>query len=373
MELRHLRYFQTVARELNITRASEKLYMAQPPLSRQIRQLETELGTPLFDRTSHGLTLTEAGKYFVKHTNTILEQVEAAIAGTRALAKASDNALRIGFVPSFLYEELPTLIQRLRARHDISLTLTELMTVDQIYALKTNRIDIGFGRLVIDDPEVHQEVMFEEPLIAVLPTEHHLVGSRPTLAALAVEPLIVYPEKPRPSYADIVLEQFRSRNIQVKVAQQANGLQTAIGLVASGMGFTLVPERVQRMGREGVAFCALGERDITSPVLASMRREPTSATLAELLSILHELVKGSHPLMRTLQGRLIMGRQKECYATQDVQRRIQGGSRRTRAIVTKQCARGRARPWAQPDDAQPLVSRGPGLVEAGISGQRHAT
>lgn len=290
MELRHLRYFQTVARELNITRAAEKLYMAQPPLSRQIRQLETELGTPLFDRHTHGLRLTEAGQYFLEHANAILDQVEAAVAGTQALASAGGNALRIGFVPSFLYEELPTLIQRLRARHDISLTLTELTTVEQIHALKGKRIDIGFGRLVIDDAAIRQEVLFEEPLIAVLPAGHRLVGRWPTLAQLAAEPLIVYPDKPRPSYADTVLQQFRSRRIEVEVAQQANGLQTAIGLVASGMGFTLVPERVRRMRREGVAFCDLGEDDITSPVLASLRRGPTSAALTELLAILHQLV-----------------------------------------------------------------------------------
>lgn len=300
MELRHLRYFRTVAEELNMTRAANRLYIAQPPLSRQIRQLETELGVDLFERHPRGLRLTTAGDYFRRQTVHILDRVDAAISGTQALASAGGNVIRIGFVPSFLYEELPALIQRLRTHHDISLTFTELMTVEQVHALKTDRIDIGFGRLIIDDPAIQQETLFEEPLVAVLPAAHRLAARQPSLADLAAEPLIVYPDKPRPSYADTVLEHFRTRDIAVDLAQQANGLQTAIGLVASGIGFTLVPERVRRMGREDIAFCDLADRGVTSPVLASLRRESSSDALDELLAILHGLVNADRE-----RGRLI--------------------------------------------------------------------
>src|SRR5699024_1008944 len=107
---------------------------------------------------------------------------------------------------------------------------------------------------------------------------------------LATEPLITYPDKPRPSYADTVLEHFHSRNIPVDTNNQVNGLQTAIGLVASGMGFTLVPERVRRIGRNDVTFHDVTDSDLTSPVLASLRREPTSKSLNELLVNLHALL-----------------------------------------------------------------------------------
>lgn len=299
MELRHLRYFRAVAEELNMTRAAARLYIAQPPLSRQIRHLETELGVDLFERHPRGLRLTAAGDYFQRQTIDILDRVDAAISGTQALASTGGNVIRIGFVPSFLYEELPALIQQLRARHDISLTFTELMTVEQVHALKSDRIDIGFGRLVIEDSAIQQETLFEEPLVAVLPARHRLADARPTLAELAADPLIVYPAKPRPSYADTVLEHFRRRHVPVDLAPQANGLQTAIGLVASGIGFTLVPERVRRMGREGVTFCDLADPGVTSPVLASRRREPASAALGTLLDILHGLVTtGRKPVGR---------------------------------------------------------------------------
>lgn len=303
MELRHLRYFQAVAAELNITRAAEKLYIAQPPLSRQIRQLETELGTALFERHTQGLRLTEAGRYFSRHVDAILDQVETAIAGTQAFSTAGSNTLRIGFVPSFLYEELPVLIQRLRARHDITLTLTELTTVEQIPALKSKRIDIGFGRLRITDSAIRQHLLFEEPLIAVLPDTHPWAHRPLTLAELAAEPLIIYPDKPRPSYADTVLAQFAQRGLSVDIIHQTNGLQTAIGMVASGLGFTLVPERVGHMHREGIAFCALREDGITSPVLASLRHDTTSAVVVELLDILQDRMGSHGPAGQQIQTR----------------------------------------------------------------------
>lgn len=306
MELRHLRYFRIVAEELNMTRAANRLYVAQPPLSRQIRQLETELGVDLFERHSRGLRLTAAGNHFRRQAVDILDRVDAAISSTQALASAGSHVIRIGFVPSFLYEELPALIQRLRAQHDISLTFTELMTVEQVHALRTDRIDIGFGRLVIDDPSIQQETLFEEPLVAVLPTGHRLADRQPSLAELAAEPLIVYPDKPRPSYADTVLDHFHSRDIPIDAAQQANGLQTAIGLVASGIGFTLVPERVRRMRREGIVYCDLADHGVNSPVLASTRRESSSAALDELLAILHTLVNTGRQ-----QGQMDVGNLQE--------------------------------------------------------------
>ncbi|PWW33810.1 LysR family transcriptional regulator [Chromohalobacter israelensis] len=290
MELRHLRYFCAVAEELNLTRAAQRMHMAQPPLTRQIKQLEAELGTALFRRHTRGLVLTPTGQFFYEHALQILEKVDTTVAATRRLARSGKQLLGIGFVPSIFYSELPVLIRQLRQKEDIELTLSELTTIQQVQALKAGRIDIGFGRLRIDDPEVEQEVLFDEPIIAALPRTHPLAGATPTLADLAGFPLIVYPATPRPSYADVVLGLFRRRGLKVTVIQEANELQTAIGLVASEMGFTLVPEQVKRLQRDDIAYVPLAEGHITSPILCSRRREPPSELLCHVDALLRPLV-----------------------------------------------------------------------------------
>lgn len=291
MELRHLRYFCIVAEELNLTRAAERLHMAQPPLTRQIKQLETELGTQLFRRSSRGLALTPTGQFFHEHALQILEKVDTTITATRRMSRSKRELFGIGFVPSVFYGQLPLLVRGLRQKDDAELTLVELTTVQQIQALKAGRIDIGFGRLQIDDPEVEQEVLFEEPFIAALPSGHPLEGTTPTLTELAAYPLILFPATPRPSLADIVLGLFRRRGLKVHIAQEANEMQTALGLVASDLGVTLVPEQVSRLQRDGIVYVRLAEKHITTPIICSRRKEPTSEIMRQANEILDVLVE----------------------------------------------------------------------------------
>ncbi|MEC8916635.1 MAG: LysR family transcriptional regulator [Pseudomonadota bacterium] len=290
MELRQLRYFCAVAEELNLTRAADRLHMAQPPLSRQIKALETELGAPLFIRQARGLALTPTGQFFLEHVLQILERVDTTVTATRRMARRGHQVFGIGMVGSLLYGQLPQLIRRLRQTDDIELLLLELTTVNQIHALKAGRIDIGFGRLRLDDPDIEQEILFDEPIVAALPANHPLSNTTPTLAQLAEYPLIIYPASPRPSYADAVLSLFRLRGLKVRVVQETNELQTAIGLVASDLGFSLVPEQVMRMHRDEVKYVRLAEKNITSPIICSRRREPTTPAMILTNEILKELV-----------------------------------------------------------------------------------
>lgn len=292
MELRHLRYFCVVAEELNLTRAAVRLHMAQPPLTRQIRQLEEELGARLFERGSRGLTLTPTGQFFHEHALQILEKVDTTVAATRRMARSKRELFGIGFVPSLFYGQLPLLVRGLRQKDDVELTLVELTTVQQIQALKAGRIDIGFGRLLIDDPEVEQEVLFEEPMVAAVPVGHPLEGRTPTMAELAGYPLILFPASPRPSLADIVLGMFRRRGLKVQVVQEANEMQTALGLVASDLGITLVPEQVRRLQRDGISYVYLAETHITTPIICSRRKgEPPTPTMLAANEILAVLVE----------------------------------------------------------------------------------
>lgn len=290
MELRHLRYFCVVADELNLTRAAQRLHMAQPPLSRQIKQLEEEIGAILFERSRQGLALTTAGQFFYEHALQILEKVDTTSAATRRIDRSNLLMFGIGFVPSVFYGQLPQLIRGLRQKNNAELSLVELTTVQQIQALKAGRIDIGFGRLQIDDPDVEQEILFEEPFIAALPAGHPLENTQPTLTELARYPLILFPSAPRPSLADVTLGLFRRRGLKVNVIQEANELQTALGLVASDLGVTLVPQQVSRLKRDGVVYVSLAEKSITTPIICSRRKEPPSTIMRNANEILKILV-----------------------------------------------------------------------------------
>ena len=283
MELRHLRYFAAVARELNFSRAAQQLHIAQPPLSRQIRQLEDELGAELFDRSARPLRLTPAGNFFQGQTAQLLDRLTEVRAATLRIARGRRVWFSIGFVPSTLYGVLPEVIRRFRAAEpSVEVGLSELTTIQQLEALKAGRIDVGFGRLRFDDPDIAGKVVTEEKVVAALPAGHRLARhKRVSLAKLSTEALLLYPAKPRPSYADQVLEMFRARGLRPTVALEANEVQTAIGLVVAGIGYALVPRSVQGLHREGVVYRPLSDAGVTSPVIMNVRTDDGSELVAQ--------------------------------------------------------------------------------------------
>ncbi|GGF19672.1 LysR family transcriptional regulator [Aliidongia dinghuensis] len=291
MELRHLRYYVAVVQERNFTRAAERLHIAQPPLSRQIQQLEEELGLALIDRDARPLKTTEAGRLFFEHATQVLERVEGMRAMMRRLKNAERPRMVIGFVASSIYAALPNLIRRYRAAApEVDVNLVEMMTLEQIAALKDGRIDVGFGRIRFDDPAVRRDVLREERLVAALPFSHPLLQHEGplSLARLAREPLIIYPRQPRPSYADQVISLFHDRGLEPQVAHEARELQTAVGLVAAEVGIAIVPTSVQRMRRDDVIYRELDDPSITSPIIMSRRADDRSPQLALLARIIIE-------------------------------------------------------------------------------------
>jgi DNA-binding transcriptional LysR family regulator len=303
LELRHLRYFEAVGRNLNFSRAADELHMAQPPLSRQIRQLEEELGADLIDRNSRPLALTKAGTFFLEQCRQIIGRVDEASKGARRIAQGNKRWFGIGFVPSVLYGFLPELIRQFRqSAENVEVVFSELTTVEQVEALKTGRIDVGFGRLVFDDPQLRCEVIEEEPLAVALPQGHPLVrNARISMDRLAEEPFILYPSKPRPSYADHVLQLFRTRGLNLSGYVEANEMQTAIGLVAAGVGIALVPASVKRLRRDDVVYKAVANAGITSPVIMNTRADDVSADLQRFRRLVLAHKRGPHGEVNTPQ------------------------------------------------------------------------
>ncbi|MCB2063250.1 MAG: LysR family transcriptional regulator [Novosphingobium sp.] len=288
MELRHLRYFVAVANERNFTRAAETLNIAQPPLSRQIRQLEEEVGAELIARDSRPLRLTEAGRLLYEQAVHVLSGVEQLRSAMHHLSEAGRQRFVIGFVGSTLYGLLPEVIRRFRdhASH-VDVSLLECSTVEQIAALKDGRIDVGFGRLRLETPGIRRIVLAEEPLVAVLPVDHRLAqrGEALHLAELLEEPLIVYPRPARPSYADQILGVYHDLGLQVTNLIEVRELQTAIGLVAAHAGLSVVPESVQRLRRDDVRYLPIVERNARSPIMMIHRAGDISPELEHLIEV----------------------------------------------------------------------------------------
>ena len=290
MELRHLRYFVCIATERSFSRASELLHVAQPPLSRQIQQLEEDVGIQLLHR-GRPITLTEPGRYFFEQARMILQRIDEMRTMTQRIGKGERKQFGIGFVASTLYDSLPELIRRFRiTAPDVEVALSELTTLEQIVALKEGRIDIGFGRLRFEDDGLTRSVIREERLVLAVPRDHPLTRvSQPVqLANTTTEPLILYPRAPRPSYADQVLSIYRDLGLTPTVDFEVREMQTALGLVAAGAGVSLVPSSVRRLGRDDVIYLDLSEPNIVSPIIMTFRANDTSPLLEHMLTLVRE-------------------------------------------------------------------------------------
>lgn len=295
MELRHLRYFAMVAAERSFSRAANKLHIAQSPLSRQIQQLEKELEVPLFDR-QRPIRLTEAGRFFYEHIRQVLQRIEELKTSTRRIGKRGATHVNIGFVASALYGNLPQLIAQYRATApSVELLLFEMITLEQMAALKDGRIDIGFGRLRFDDPVITREILHEEPLSVAVPRRHYLVhrAKKLKLADTANEPIIIYPKAPRPSYADQILSFYRDRGVEPRVAFEVRELQTALGLVAAGLGISIVPISARHLRREDVSYLPLHEFDLVSPIFLNYRTNDSSPWVNHMRKLV-----GLHPVQK---------------------------------------------------------------------------
>lgn len=293
MELRHLRYFVALAEERNFTRASERLHIAQPPLSRQIQQLEEILGVALIVRGSRPLELTEAGRFFYSHAVQLLAQGAEVVSMTRRIGKI-ERKFSMGFVGSTLFGFLPEVVRRFKAAHPtIEVSLHEMTTMEQIKALKEGLIDVGIGRIRHEDPNIRRILLREEALIAALPMGHAL--SRPDrglhLRELVNETVIVFPKAPRPSFADQVLAAFHDRGLELINTLEVKELQVALGLVAAGMGVTVVPKSVLGLKRGDVCYMEMADANLTSPIIMSIRALDKSEDIKSMLDLIYALYR----------------------------------------------------------------------------------
>jgi DNA-binding transcriptional LysR family regulator len=291
MELRHLRYFRAVATELHFGRAAEKLHISQPPLTKQIQDLEAELGFDLFNRTKRSVVLTPAGQAFLCEVNQILQQLDRAIDIGSKTSRGELGQISIGFVGSATYNILPVMLQQFRDRYpDVRIELHELTTDRQLIWLREGRIDIGLIRPPIIERDFNSQVIFQESVVVALPTNHYLAAQNfIDLAALATEPFILFPRELAPGLYDPIIAICQAAGFSPQVVQECIQMQTIVSLVSANMGVSILPESIQEVQRQGVVYKPIRSSTLSVDKLATIaivwRLNDDSPTMHRLLEI----------------------------------------------------------------------------------------
>ena len=284
-ELRHLRYFLAVAEELHFTRAARRLNMAQPPLSIQIRQLESLIGAKLFVRDRRTVTLTPAGAALVDGARRTLTEAERSADAARRASSGEVQTLRVGFTDSAALSVLPAIVRRFSRDHpEVRLELTEDATQAQLDAVEKERVDVALVRGPLSAKLLRTVVLLREPFIVALPAGHSLTNHRSlSVQVVAQEPIVLFPRHLAPVFHDTVVGIFRRARLHLNVAHEAAEYQTMTSLVAAGLGISIVPESVANLGRKGVVYRPLRGVKARAQVVAAFRADHASPPLDKFL------------------------------------------------------------------------------------------
>ena len=293
LDLRQLRYFAILAEELNFGRAAARIGIAQPPLSKQVAAMERQLGVVLFRRTKRTVALSEAGLALLPAARRILADVARAEAAAQQAGRGEAGNLRIGYTGVTVFARmLSDLIRRYRRHYPgVAVSLVELHTVEQLEALVEGRIDLGFVRLPLVDPDARIAVreLYAEPLIAALPAGHKAArAARVPLASLAAEPFIVFPRGVTPGFFDTVIAACREAGFSPRVVQEAAQFTSLVGLVAAGLGVSLVPRGLDRLKLDGVVYRPVSGTTALAPVGLAMRRGDPAPAVQTFSRMAHE-------------------------------------------------------------------------------------
>ncbi len=292
MELRHLRYFIAVAEELHFGRAAQVLGISQPPLSQQIQALEQEIGARLFERTNHRVELSEAGRLFLQEARLVLAQVDKAADVARRAQLGELGELKIGFTSSAPFNSsIPQAIFAFRqAFPAVHLNLQEMSSTEVAESLVDESIQVGLMRpLPLPDSLSVVELM-REPLVAVLNAGHPLVeGSERGLhlAQLAEEPFVFFPRTYGSGLYAQLMSLARDAGFSPHFAQEAGEAMTIIGLVAAGLGVSVLPASYQRIRIDGVVYRTLLDQEAVTAVWLVQRKgqqTPMAKAFVELLT-----------------------------------------------------------------------------------------
>jgi DNA-binding transcriptional LysR family regulator len=297
MELRHLRYFLAVAEELHFTRAAKRLGIQQPPLSRQIRQLEQEIGAALFHRLTRGVELTESGALLVLEARRILQQLERTKADVQKRARGESGDIKLGFAGATYFEPtIPRIVLEFRRRFPgVAISPVQSNTPWLVEALRTGEIDIAFIRPPVSDAEgLASAVVVEEPIVSVLPVSHRLASEASiSLGSLARETFIFFPRSIGPGLYDALIAGCQRAGFSPRLGQDAPQLPAISPMVAAGFGVSLVPRSIQQIRTEGAVYLPLNDNSLTAPISLASRRDNASAAVRNFMALSRRRALGS--------------------------------------------------------------------------------
>lgn len=291
MELRHLRYCVAIADEESFSRASARLRIAQPALSRQIKAVEAEIGVALFQRLPRGAALTNAGRIFIEEARAVLATVEGAVQKAQRAQRGEVGLLRIGFTGSASFNPFVTRAIRdfRRLNPHVEIELVEEATASLLARFNANRLDVAFLRPAPGEVDhLWSMHVLNEPLMVAMPSEHpHAAKARVDLKLLAREDFIIYPRQNGRALFDLIISVCREVGFSPKVLQIAPQMTSIVNLVATGIGLSIVPASIAQVTTPGVAYRPL--RGTKASAELTLVRTPSTELRPAL--VFTELVK----------------------------------------------------------------------------------
>jgi DNA-binding transcriptional LysR family regulator len=289
MELRHLRYFLALAEELSFTRASERVGIAQPPFSQQIRALEQEMGVRLVDRTPRRVVLTEAGTVFAERARFILSRVEEAVVVTQQIGRGLSGHICVGFTESGCFHPAVTrtLLEFRQAYPALHVTLQENKSTNLVAMIREGTVDAAFIRPPFEaDEVVAYTPLLHEKMVVAVPRGHRLATRKTTtLAGLSEEVFVFYHRNVRPGLTDAVIAACERSGFRPRLSQEAPQLTSTLNLVAAGLGISIVPESLKHLRTNDIVYLRLtGDAPQAALGLAS-RADGRSAAVGNFIAV----------------------------------------------------------------------------------------
>lgn len=291
MELRHLRYFITVAEELNFSKAALRLYTAQPSLSQQIKDLEDDVGVRLLNRTKRKVELTEEGAVFLEQARLTLAQADKAVAMARQVSQAKQQLLRIGFVPVAEMKIFPYVLPNLRVQNpDLKIDLLSLNNVDRIRSIKKGELDISFTRDNFQSDEIESKFVLREPLIFILPKEHPLAKyERIPVQALDGIDFIIPSDEQSKMLHDAILNFAKDHGIEFNIVQKADNILFNINSIGIGLGCTILPGYIAPLTMNNTVIRPLDVELPSLDLFVSYRKNSNSTAVQKFMDLLSKV------------------------------------------------------------------------------------
>jgi len=278
MELRHLKYFLAVAEELSFTKASEKLFISQPPLSRQIMELEEELQARLFNRNNKRVELTEAGKYFEKEVRELFQNLERITIKTKKIAENVSGEFRIAYISSIYSSVISDLIKHLKEQFPyVNFKLFEISTTKQISALEQGKIELGIIRSPIKSPKIKAQLWFKDGFSVVYNKNLIQIKSEEEIPKLKDETFVFFNKDYAPHYHDVLLELCAFYGFEPQVVHESNNINSIVQLVKNGLGISIVPSNIAKNNQDAeIGFIELKKVNLFTDVSLITSKEDDS-------------------------------------------------------------------------------------------------